>query len=155
MDDIFKIYIDQLRDGRESQINEQLNSDFLGIDEPNLTFQNHVKIEGSAYLADDELLFHWNIWTEALIPCSICSQPVPVEIKILNFYTSIPLSDIKGAVFNFKELLRETILLEVPTFAECNQGHCPKRKEFAKYLKETSSKLAKEEDGHRPFANLE
>lgn len=155
MEDTFKIYIDRLHDGRETQIHEEFDSDFLEIREKDLTFQNNVKVDGTAYLADDQLIIHWSISAGALIPCSICNQSVPVEIKLTNLYSNVPLSEIKGAVYNFKQLLREIILLEVPSFTECNQGRCPKRKEFAKYLKDTSSTIAKEEDGHRPFADLE
>jgi cytochrome oxidase Cu insertion factor (SCO1/SenC/PrrC family) len=79
---------------------------------------------------------------------------VPINIEIDNFYHSEPLSEIKGAIYNFKDLLRETILLEVPSFAEC-EGNCPRRQEVSKYLKEPSDDQQDSEDGYQPFADLD
>lgn len=155
MDDVFKIYIDQLRNGRESKIDEVLSPAFLDIADGDLEFRQEIKLNGVAYLAENELILRWNISAEALMPCLICNQPVSIEIEIRDLYQSVPLDEIRTGVYNFKELLRETILLELPTFAECNQGHCPKRKEYAKYLKETSNEQSRDEGGHRPFADLD
>jgi uncharacterized metal-binding protein YceD (DUF177 family) len=155
MDDVFKIYIDQLRDGHEDKIHEKLDPGFLEIREPDLAFEEPVELEGVAYLAEHELVLHWNIKTKALIPCSICNDPVNVPIHIHNFYYSEPLAEIKSGVYNFKNLLRETILLEVPPFTECSGGKCPKRKEYSKYLKEPSKQPSDQEEGYHPFADLD
>lgn len=152
MDDIFKIYVEQLRDGHEQKINELIPPDFLEIDDKELTFKKNVKLDGSAYLAEHELILHWDIETQALIPCSICNENVPIDIRISNFYYSEPLDNIKSGIFNFKDVLRETILLEVPAFAE-HEGDCPKRNEIAKYLKVNEE--SEEEDGYHPFADLD
>lgn len=154
MDDQFKIYVEQLRDGHEETIHEQLVPDFLEIDEPDLIFDKPVALEGAAYLAERELIIHWNIATEALVPCSICNEWVKAPILIPNFYHAVPLDEIKTGIYNFKELLRETILLEVPKFMEC-EGECPKRKEINKYMKEVSNKSNDEEEGYQPFADLD
>jgi uncharacterized metal-binding protein YceD (DUF177 family) len=155
MDDLFKIYIEQLRDGQERKIDESFPPDFLDIHERDLEFKKNVKVKGHAYIAEDELVLHWSIWTEALIACSICNEKVPIEIKLEDFYHSEPISDIKGGIFNFKDLLRETILLEVPPFAECNHGNCPKRKEVSQYLKDPSKDQTDQKDGYKPFADLD
>lgn len=155
MDDVFKIYVDQLRDGHEKNIHESLSPEFLDVHERDLDFKKNVELKGVAYTAEDELILNWTIQAEALIACSICNEKVPVEICIENFYHSEPLAEIKGAIFNFKDLLRETVLLEVPTFVECNEGSCPKRQEMSKYLKEPSQDQADQEDGYHPFADLD
>jgi uncharacterized metal-binding protein YceD (DUF177 family) len=155
MDDVFKIYIEQLRESHEEKISEKLNPDFLEIHEPDLAFDKPVELEGVAYLAEQELVLHWEIRTEAILPCSICNEPVRVPLHIQNFYYAEPTSEIKSGIYNFKELLRETILLEVPAFAECTGGNCPKRKEYRKYLKEPSDQLSDEEEGYHPFADLD
>lgn len=155
MEDEFKIYVEQLRDRHDKQIDEALSLDFLGIDEPDLAFKEPIRLTGSAYLADQELILNWNIQAEALVPCSICNEKAPVEIMIHNFYHSEPLDDIKTGIYNFKELLRETILLEVPPFTECNEGKCPSRQEVAKYLKEPSEEELNDEEGYQPFADLD
>ncbi len=154
MDEAFKIYIEQLRDGREKKIKECFPPDFLEINEDDLVFKKPVELEGVAYLAENELVLHWKIQAEALIACAICNELVKVPIIIENFYYSEPLAEITSGIYHLKDLLRETILLELPTFAECNQGHCPKRQEFTKYLRESSDSL-KSDEGYHPFADLD
>ena len=157
MDDEFKIYIDQLRNGHDSTIDENLSPAFLDIHEQDLAFEKNVKLDGKAYLADQELILHWDVQTEALVACSICNEKVPVEIHVKNFYYAEPVSEIKTAIFNFKDLLRSTILIEVPKFIECNEGNCPKRQDFKKYLKgKPASQLnVNEDEGYQPFADLD
>lgn len=154
-EDVFKIYVDQLREGQEEIIDEQLDPGFLDVDDPDLVFKQPVRLEGVAYLADQELILHWNIQTEALVPCSICNEPVTIPIQIRNFYYSEPLSQIKSGIYYFKDLLRETILLEVPAFAECQGGHCPKRQQYAKYLKQSSGDSLDQEGHYHPFADFD
>ncbi|MBA3722077.1 MAG: hypothetical protein H0W88_06730 [Parachlamydiaceae bacterium] len=155
MDDVFKIFIEQLRDGHERIISEKLSPEFLDVHEKELTFEKDVEVEGVAYLAEDELIINWSIHAEPMLPCSICNEKVPVDINLHNLYHSEPVANIKTGVFHFKDLLRETILLEVPPFAECNQGNCPKREEVKKYMKERSTNEPDEEEGYRPFADLD
>lgn len=154
MDDVFKIYVEQLRQGSEEEIHEALEPGFLEIYEIDLAFDKPVILEGIAYLAEHELVLRWDIQTEAILPCSICNEAVRIPIHVNHFYYSEPLSKIKSGVYNFKDLLRETILLEVPTFAECNGRNCPRRQEYRKYLKERSDEPSREE-GDSPFADLD
>ena len=153
MNDTFKIYFEQLREGHEEKIDESLNPSFLDINEPDLVFDRPVLLNGVAYLADDELVFHWNIQAEAVVPCTICNESVRVPIDIQNFYYSESIRENKSGVYNYKDLLRETILLEVPSFVECHDGQCPKRREFQKYLKEPSDRPL-DDEGYQPFAGL-
>ena len=153
MDDDFKIYVEQLREGRERKIHESLSPEFLDIHEDDLAFEKPVELEGVAYLAENELILHWDIRTEALVSCCICNEKVPVPLHIQNFYYSESLDEIKTGIYNFKELLRETILIEVPLFIEC-KGNCPSRKEYAEYLKNPSESQS-DEEGYHPFADLD
>lgn len=153
MDDVFKIYIEQLREGHEEKIQEKLDPSFLDIHEADLSFDKPVELEGVAYLAEHELVLHWNIRTEALVVCSICNELVRVPINVQNFYYSEPIKEIKTGIYNYKDLLRETILLEVPSFTECQGGNCPKRIEYQKYLKDSNQ--SSEEEGYHPFADLD
>lgn len=154
-DDIFKIYIERLREGHESKIQETLPPDILDVQDPDLVFKKPIELKGVAYLAEHELVIHWDVTTEAILPCSICNEPVVVPIHVQNFYYSEPLAEIKSGVYHFKDLLRETILLEVPAFAECQGGKCPKRPEYSKYLKEPSSSQPDQDEGYQPFADLD
>ncbi len=121
MDERFRIYVDQLHDGREKAIDELIEPAFLHIHESDLVFKKDVTVRGEAYLASNDLVLHLDIHTEALIPCSICNELVPIDIEVKNFYFSQPLSEIKSAIFSFEELLRENILIEVPLFTECQR----------------------------------
>lgn len=162
MDDIFKIYVDQLRNGHVEEISEVCPPDFLEINENELHFIAPVRFTGEAYLADINLVIQLAVTAEAVMPCLVCNDMVKVPIHIDPLYHMEPLKDIKTGIFHFKEILRDAIILEVPPYAECEQGHCPHRNEIAKYLhvppvdskREQSSKKI-EEEGYRPFADLD
>jgi len=155
-DEAFRIYVDQLRHGETEQISESLPPDFLDIHESELSFPEPVSVQGEAYLTSDDLMLRLNVTTVAYMPCSICNEKVAVGIKLKDFYHSELLADIKTGVYNFSEMLREAILLEVPYFTECNEGNCPHRAKVKDYLKEPKSiKEQEAEDGYRPFADLD
>lgn len=154
MEDIFKIHIEQLNEGREKKIQETLSPAFLDINEEDLFFNDPIELSGSAYLAEDELILNLNMSTRVLIRCSMCNELTPLTIDIQNCYHGESLKEITGGIFDISNFVRETILLEVPISIECNNGNCPKRKEFTKYLAPSSdqSSIA---DGHHPFADLD
>jgi uncharacterized metal-binding protein YceD (DUF177 family) len=157
MDESFKIYVEQLRDGHVEELSEEFSPDFMGVDEADLRFTSPIHVEGEVYLAEDELVFHWKIQTRAVIPCSICNEPVEVDIDIPDGYSVVESEEIKTGIFVFQDLLRETILLETPRFAECESGNCPKREDFKKFLKEASQEgnSPPSSDMHHPFADLD
>lgn len=155
MDERFKIYIDQLRDGEVETLSEVFSPEFLDVNEQDLKFMDPVNLQGEAYLTGDMLILHLDIETACMIPCSICNEPVKVPIKISGYYHTVPLEEIKSGIFHFQEMLREIILLNTPILAECGQGKCPQRSSLQKYLKSESSRHTKEgDDGYRPFADL-
>jgi uncharacterized metal-binding protein YceD (DUF177 family) len=134
MQETFKIYVHRLKDGNTEKLFETLSPDFLGVKEPELSFNVPVTIKGEASLADDALVLRLHIETEATMACSICNQDVQVKIVISNLCHTEEVSTIKGAVFDYQEVVREAILLEVPFIAECNSGDCPERATVAKYF---------------------
>jgi uncharacterized metal-binding protein YceD (DUF177 family) len=155
-DDQFRIFVEQLRLGHTEEIDEILSPDFLEVKEKELVFGKPITVRGQVYLADNTLILHFDIGTTAVMPCAVCNQPVDVEIAIKGFYHAVPLVDIKGAVYNFREILREAILLEVPLLAECHQGKCPQRKSLEKYFKkDVPPGIKAQEEGYRPFADLD
>ncbi len=152
MIDSFKIFVDQLREGQIRLIDETVPPDFLGVEEKELVFDRDVKMNGEAYLASDDLVIHLQVSTQARLPCAICNEQVYVKMEIEDLYLTKPTAEIKSAVYDFSEALREEILLEVPHFAECHNGHCPHREEMKKYLKDKQDHS--EEEGYHPFAEL-
>lgn len=155
-DDRFRIFVEQLRQGHTEEIDEKFSPDFLEISERDLSFSELVIVCGQVYLADEMLVLHFDINTVATIPCAICNGPANVDIEIKGFYHAVPLDEIKGAIYDFREILRETILLEVPILTECHQGNCPQRQSLEKYFKKESTPgTEEEEEGYRPFAGLD
>jgi uncharacterized metal-binding protein YceD (DUF177 family) len=152
--DPFKIYVDRLREGTTYSIKEEVPPDFLDIHEKELEFFKPVKISGEAYLADQDLVVSMEAEATAVIPCRICGKPVETVVSLPRFHHSIPVKEVKGAIFLFDEMLREAILLDTPQFAECNDGNCPHRTEVARYLKKNNDNKS-DEEGYRPFADID
>lgn len=157
MDTTFKIFVDQLRNGSTFTIQEDVPADFLDVQEKDLSFKENVKINGEAFVAGDELVIHCTIDTVATIPCSICNQPVHYNVKANECYFAEPLTNIKSAVFDFKEVIREAVLIETPMFAECNNGNCREREFVKQYMKKDDPLRSNKnnEEYYQPFADLE
>ncbi len=149
----FKIYVEQLRDGGTEKLKEELSPEFIDVSEKDLKFVDPVHVEGEAYLADDDLVLLLNCTTFATMPCAICNEPTKHTIVVKGDYQMVPLKEIKSGVFDFKDLLREAILLETPKHTECHQGKCPQRAQIQQYIKNTKSDG--KEDTYHPFADLD
>jgi len=150
----FRIYVEQLRRGVRQRIDATAEPGFMEIAEGDeLQFEQPVRMEGEAYLADDSLVIYLDLETEATLPCSICNERIEAPVRVEGLYHLEPLEDISTGVFQFEKVVREAILLEAPSFAECNGGNCSKRKEIAKYLVDPE-KVREEETQRNPFADL-
>lgn len=148
MESLFKIYVDRLKDSEVEKIDLQVTPTFLEVNDEELSFQNPVTLSGEAYLASDHLILQLKARTQASMPCSICNNQIEISIAVENSYHSIPLAELKGAIFDYTELLREAILLQAPQFTECQNGKCPERENVKKFLKKPSTST------HFPFAEL-
>lgn len=155
MEDIFKIYVEQLRDGHIEKIVGDIPSKRLELNDAELHFIDPIHLRGEAYLANDALVLNFDVEGKAEIACTICNQPVQIDVEVANFYHVEPLDEIKSGVYNFREILREDILLNTPQFAECG-GNCPRREDVKKYLKTDKEDPAEkeEQEGYHPFADL-
>ncbi len=154
MMDRFKIYLDRLANDQVEKISETLSSDFLKIEESDLSFVNPVEIKGEAYLANDHLIIHLVVKTQANMPCSICNEMIPYSVNIDNFYHAEEMTKSKTTIFDFSDVLREGILIDIPPFLECN-GKCPKRKEVDHYFKKENKLSSSSEEIHYPFKGLD
>src|SRR5580700_1329617 len=114
--DYFKIYVNRLKDGQAQKHDETIPPDFIDVQEESLKFREPIHIAGTTYLADDHLVTHLEIDAAAFIPCSICNEPVRISLVIKDLYLSKPLAEIKGAIYDLIEDIRESILLQVPQF---------------------------------------
>ncbi len=152
MDDLFKIYIARLKEGIEEHLAESFDPSFMAVIERDLVFKVPIHLKAHAAMADDNLVFRFCVDTEATMPCAICSQQVQVKIAINNFFHTENQEDIRGGIFNFKEILRETILLEIPLIIECHGGNCPERADMVKYMRK--NKMDEEKEFYHPFTDL-
>lgn len=152
MDEPFKIYIDRLRGGANQVIDAELDPSFLEVDEPDLSFPEPVQLNGDAYLTDEHLIIHLKALTRARRLCAICNQPTLIDVAAHNFYHTEMIQDIPSAVFDFREVLREALLIEIPLIVECNKGKCPERASIAPFM---SSQERKENPTYFPFTDIE
>jgi uncharacterized metal-binding protein YceD (DUF177 family) len=141
------IYVDRLKDGSVEKFKGTISTDFLGTDP---LFGSELSVSGEAYVTGEHLILKLQASTEAKLPCSICNGLTCVPLKLTDFYHAEPISEIPS-VFDFSELLRQDLLLQLPLFAEC-EGNCPEREEIKKFLKkETSAAL---HNVQFPFSDL-
>lgn len=143
-----KLLIDRLKNGQTEKIDQKLAGAFLGPDEEELKFSFPVKVKGEAYLTDDHLIVHLKAETRVLMPCSICNQMIDSDLKVDHFYQAVPVEEIPSAIYDYQDLLREALLLELPRTVECNSGKCPERETMAPYMRHV-------EDTNFPFADIE
>ncbi len=141
------IYVDRLKEGQEECFEGTVSSDFLGNDPQ---FEPLVFLSGKAYVAGEHLMIKLKAKAGAYIPCSICNEPVLVNLELQDFYHAEDLKEIPS-VFNFSSLVREDLLLQLPQFAECG-GSCPERETLKHILKREET--SKPSDVQFPFSHL-
>jgi uncharacterized metal-binding protein YceD (DUF177 family) len=149
MNSPFQIWIDRLKNGQTQTINESFSPDFLDIQEEELKMNSPVHVVGEAYLTESELILHFNASTKLKMPCAICNEMIEVDLRIKDCYHAVPINEIPSGIYDYKEDLRESLLIEVPKYVECNQGNCPERKMIAPYMHEKQK-----ETSNFPFSKL-
>jgi uncharacterized metal-binding protein YceD (DUF177 family) len=154
VEDLYRIYVDQLREGKVEDINRNFSPEILECLEKELKFEKNIEVTGEAYVAEDELILHLNLQTEATLPCAICNNLFVLPISVEDLYFAQPIDEIKSHIFDMRDWVRENILLEVPQFAECSEGHCPERKDIDKYLKKPEDSNSGISEGFKPFKDL-
>ncbi len=146
-----KILIDRLKSGTTLKIEEMFAPFILGPNETDLRFETKVKVSGETYLTDSHLIVHLKAETKVRMPCAVCNEMIAVELKADNFYHTEPIEEIKGAIFDYSEALREALLVELPKIVECREGNCPQREVLKPYLK---SETREEKTTYIPFADM-
>ncbi|MCF7851659.1 MAG: hypothetical protein K9M07_00280 [Simkaniaceae bacterium] len=152
VEDLFIIYIDRLKAGHDETISCTVPPDFMKIDENELFFPDEVTFSGKVYLTEEHLIIHIDIETTAQMPCKMCNELKRFPIQIKGHYYTHPLDEIKNGLFDLSLVIRELILLELPTYYECPQEECEGRAEAKKYLKKSDDR---EGNSYHPFADLE
>lgn len=137
MQEKFKIYVDRLSGGQEEVIKECFSPDFMDISDGTHKFPDDIFVEGKAYLADSHLILHLDIAARYTTSCKICNEDISLPLNLKGLYLTEEVENIPGHVFDMQNALRDSILLEIPMYSEC-EGHCPKRFEYSMYLKSPS-----------------
>ena len=153
MENALQIWIDRLKTGGVQKIDELIPPSFLDVEESDLTFPSPVAVKGEAYLSDSELVLRLEASTLAMMPCAICNKMSKIPLIIRDFYHAHPIEDIRSGIFEYQEILREALLIELPLYVECNQGQCPERPAIAPYL-HSEIKPGKEKI-YYPFSSLD
>ena len=109
-----KVYLSDVRGGKEKSIDLILPSSFIEVDESDLKFEDPVLIKGKFSLTRDHLVICLSIETSCSIPCSICNESVSVGVTIPKLCHAEEIEKIKGSLYDGAPLVREAILLEVP-----------------------------------------
>jgi hypothetical protein len=152
-----EIYVDRLKEGRVEKIQQRLEPEFLQIDDPDLAFKEPVEIEGEVYIAQTDLVLRLQLKSSCRMPCSICNENITVPLFVPSGYHAISLDEVKGAIYDAGELIRQALLLEIPSFTECQGGRCPQREQVDAFLHKQESPLGEKirEAGRFPFAHLD
>lgn len=131
-----RIYIDRLKEGQEQLFHEMVEcSEIFDVEEVGALALKPVDLAFKAYLAGHELVIEWqSIKAACRVNCTVCNEPFEFPIVIEEGRHIEPVSSIRGAVFNPSSLVREQILLEVPSYAECKEGACPERETLKRYI---------------------
>ncbi len=139
------IHTEQLEEGKKERIKATLPPDFLAISEAELSFKSPILLSGEAVVITDHLILLFSAKTEALMPCSVCNKNIRISIQVQEISHTLPLSEMASSIFDYTDLVREEILLQIPQFVECSSGKCPERPQIDKFLKKP---------GNFPFADL-
>ncbi|MCP5470051.1 MAG: hypothetical protein H7A36_06060 [Chlamydiales bacterium] len=133
MDDAFKIFVERLKEGEPEVLEEVYAPTFMEIEEDELRFEAPIHLEGEAFVSGDSLVIIGQVTTRAKVPCAICNEFTEVSLELPNFTHTEKVDEVKSGVYNLAPILREAILLELPSKAEC-KGKCPDRERVEKYL---------------------
>lgn len=151
------VLVEHLKDGKSTPIDEVFEPTTLELADDELSFESPIHVQGSGYLAEDLVVIQLDIEGSCYLPCAVCNKPVKIPFVLENTYITKPLSECSGGKVCFLQDLREAILLEIPSFTECEGGQCPERSHMAPYLKQPSLKTPRQEekDLYYPFDGLE
>lgn len=144
-----KIYIDRLREGQKESFEMSVPSNVCFTEEPDLVFDDQIHCKGEAYIAGDHLILKLQANVKVKLPCSICNAWTSVNLSLDDFTHTEPLEEIPSGAFDFTEIIRTDLLLELPQFAEC-KGNCPERVNIKNFTR--SEDLP--EGVHFPFSGL-
>lgn len=149
MSDLLKIYIDRLRNGQTERFEGQAAPAILELEDPEVQALCPIDFSVKAYLSYNELIVDLMVKTYVTIPCALCNEKESICIEVRHHQEVIPISEIKGQIYDITQLLREAVILNLPSFIRCGKDHCKNLQTIEKYLSN------KEKGGvQNPFVHL-
>jgi hypothetical protein len=135
MDFKLEIFIERLKNEETQIIQEEIPSYLLSLKDQEVSFSETVSLKGKTYLASDHLILELSVKAVAFLPCIICNEQTPFEIFLPSLHHAQELSEIPSGIFHYQELIRESLLLQLPAFLECHNNQCPEREVIKKFFK--------------------
>jgi hypothetical protein len=155
-----KFSLASLKEKETESFDFEIPPQFLDIIEEELKFEDPVFVRGIIQVTASDLNLVITAQTKGYMPCLICNEMSCFILKIENFTFSEKLSNLGSNLskgyFDLLPVLREALLVHLPTVLECSNFDCPKRKELANYLpkKRNLSHLSEERKVYYPFQEL-
>ena len=150
---MLKIYVDRLRNKEKEILQEKISPTFLDINEKEIEFKNAITIKGKTSICEKNLLLEIDVTTTVHLPCIVCNKQVEIPV-LCHICNLLPLDEI-DVIYDYSDLLRLEILLQIPSFVECNDGNCSERKQLEKYLTKNKKDMKEKIDNNYPFKKLE
>lgn len=127
-----KIFLRDLQGNGEKPLDFFL--DFSACSEEAFLFETPVHVHGCCYLAEETLILHIHVDVHVKVVCKICNEKFTQSYKILDTYITEDVENISHGVYNPFDEIRDLIFVHIPSYPECNHGHCPSRESLKKYL---------------------
>ena len=127
-------FLDQLQGGGEIAIDLELDPSFLELQETDEAKAcSSIVVEGPACLVDGFICLSVEATGSFRMACALCNEPFEYKVKVPIRHQE-PTDTMKQGKWNFTEVVREAILLELPFFPQCGGKECLHREEIQKYL---------------------
>lgn len=130
------IYLERLAHEHVEKISEALPPELFQLSESDeLQAHDTVAVTAEAYVSDGFLIITYSVSTAFTTRCGFCNESFSLPVQLSHCTVEIPLDEIKHGYFDFSELLRQELLLQVPYYPLCGGEQCNNRAEVEKYLK--------------------
>jgi len=137
---MFLLNIHTLSENHPIIINKSFDPSFIDLDEKEIKFEDPIEIKGKIYLASDDIIINVSSRTYVKLPCSICNEPIKYLLVNKNYMHNQPLKTLNDSIYDYTEIIRQAVILELPAKVECN-NNCSERENIAPFLKKKNNTI--------------
>lgn len=128
------LFLDDLRREDECPLSLEVDPAILELSEKDEAKPVHpIVLKGTASLLGEFISLRLKVQCTFILPCALCNEPFEYELQATIDHQE-PVSDIRHRQWNFTEVVREAILVELPFFPQCGGSDCKNRQQIQKYL---------------------